>query len=240
VEIKGSGVAGTAPELAPLLRARRLRRDARRRHVGDLQADLHAGDHKSQSMYFYDDGLLLKMTGAMVKPSFDLQVGKDGMSASRRSATSSRSPTSALPSATYVTAAPPMLINVPFTIGSYAAIITKLAFDMGNEIALPESISATDGYGQVQISGRNLTGSFNPQRVTVATKDFISHLEGRHAARPRHRRDRRHGGQPLPDHHAGDDLHGAGRSNEKNVGTYDSKFQAAENTGDDEVSIVFT
>jgi hypothetical protein len=131
VEIKGSGVAGTAPEIAPLLRGAGFAETL----VGGTSATYKPtstqSNHKSQSMYFYDDGLLLKMTGAMIKPSFDLSVGKAGFMSFEATGHFVSITDVALPAATYVTAAPPVLINVPFTIGAYAAIITKLAFDMG-------------------------------------------------------------------------------------------------------------
>jgi hypothetical protein len=128
-------------------------------------------------MYFYDDGLLLKMTGALGKVSFDLSDRQGGTACrSRPPATSSRITDVALPSATFVTARRRMLVNVPFTIGA----TPRSSPSSPSTWATRSPCRKHRRHRRLRPGadlGRNLTGSFNPQRVTVATKNFISHWQ---------------------------------------------------------------
>lgn len=239
-EMKGSGAAGTAPEIAPLLRASGWGETVSAGVSVTYKPVSAQTSHKSSSMYFYDDGLLLKLTGCRGKCSFDFSVGKAAMASFDFTGHFVSLTDAALPSATYDSALPPMLVNVPFTIGGYAAVISKLAFDLGIELSIPENIAATDGYGEIQITGRTPTGSFNPARVTKATKDFIADWQSGAAlaldtgvigATP---------GNRLQTTMPKVTYTEVGRGNQNNIGTYENKFQAAENAGDDEISMVFT
>ncbi len=239
-EMKGSGVAGTAPEIAPLLRASGWAETISAGVSVTYKPVSAQASHKSSTQYFYDDGLLLKMTGCRGKCSFDLSVGKAAMASFEFTGHFVSLTDVALPSAVYDSAVPPMLVNVPFTVGGYAAVISKLAFDLGIELSIPESIAAADGYGEIQITGRLPTGSFNPLRVTKATKDFIADWQSSAALAL---------DSGVIGSVAGNKLQvtmpkityvDIARGNQNNVGTYENKFQAAENAGDDEISMVFT
>jgi hypothetical protein len=238
-EIKGSGSAGVAPEIAPLLRASGWAETI----VGGTSATYKPvsvqTSHKSESMYFFDDGLRLILTGARGKCSFDLQVGKAAMAAFEFTGHFVSITDQALPAATYDSPVPPMLLSVPFAIGGYSAIISKLAFDLGVELSIPENIAAADGYGEIQITGRNPTGSFNPLRVAISAQNFIDKWQTRVAAAL----------DTGVIGTAGNRLQvtmpavtytEAARGNQNNVGTYEMKFAAAESAGDDEISLVFT
>ena len=105
---------------------------------------------------------------------------------------------------------------------------------------MPESMAATDGYGEITIVGRNVTGSFDPARVLKATYDFIGKWQGGNVvaldtgviggtAGNKYQIT-----MPAIAHTE------VGRGNRNNVGTYEMKFAAAESAGDDEVSLAFT
>lgn len=239
-EIKGSGAAGTPPEIAPLLRASGWAETIVALTSVTYKPVSAQTSHKSSSMYFYDDGLLLKMTGGRGKCSFDYAVGKAAMGSFDFTGHFVSITDAALPAAVYDSVVPPMLVNVPFSVGAYAAIISKLAFELGIELSIPDSIAAADGYGEVQITGRTPTGSFNPARVTVATKNFIADWQSGAALAL---------DTGLIGSVAGNRLQvtmpkityaDVARGNQNNVGTYENKFQAAEDAGDDEASMVFT
>jgi hypothetical protein len=239
-EVKGSGAAGTAPEIAPLLRASGWAETVTGGVSVTYKPTSVQASIKSSSIYFYDDGLLLKITGARGKTNFDLAVGSCGYCNWEFTGHFVSVTDVALPAATYDSTAPVPLLNVPFTADSFAAVIAKLAFDLGVEIATSESISATDGYGEVTIVGHNVTGSFDPARVLKATYDFIGKWQGGNVMTL---------DTGLIGGTAGNKYQitmpaithtEVGRGNRNNVGTYEMKFAAAENTGDDEVSIVFT
>jgi len=239
-EMKGSGAAGTPPEIAPLLRGSGWAETISAGVSVTYKPSSTQTVHKSQSMYFYDDGLLLKMTGCRGKCSFDLPVGAAAMASFDFTGHFVSITDVALPAATYDSTVPLPLISVPFTVGAYAAVISKLAFDLGIEVSIPESIAAVDGYGEVQITGRNPTGSFNPLRVTVATKNFINQWQTGAAMALDTGLIGATAGNKLQVTMPAITYTEIGRGNQNNVGTYETKFAAAESAGDDEVSMVFT
>lgn len=71
-ELKSSGAAGTAPELGVLLRGCGLNETIVA--ITSAAYDPLTTAHKSLSIYFYSDGLLYKMLGAVGKFSMDAQI----------------------------------------------------------------------------------------------------------------------------------------------------------------------
>jgi hypothetical protein len=239
-EVKGSGAAGTPPEIAPLLRASGWAETINAGVSVLYKPSSTQSVHKSSSMYFYDDGLLLKLTGARGTCSFDLQTGAAIMCNWEFTGHFVSITDIALPSATYDSTVPPILVSVPFTVGAFAAVISKLAFDMGVELSIPENIAATDGYGEIQITGRNPTGSFNPLRVTVATKNFISEWQSGAALVLTTGDIGATAGNKVKVDMPAITYTEIARGNQNNVGTYENTFEARESAGDDEVTLTFT
>jgi len=79
----------------------------------------------------------------------------------------------AVPSPTYDSTVPAPVIGLGFSVGSYAAVIESLSLNLNNGIAHPADIGSPDGYSQVYITSRDPSGSFNPEHVLIATHDFI-------------------------------------------------------------------
>jgi len=239
-EIKGSGAAGTPPETAPLLRASGWAETIVASTSVTYKPTSVQASIKSSTLYFYDDGLLLKITGARGKTNVDLAVGSVGYLMWEFTGHFVSVTDVALPSATYDSTAPVPLLSVPFQADSYSAVIAKLAFDLGVEVSVPESMAASDGYGEIQITGRAVTGSFDPARVLIATYNFISKWQtGAVVALDTGAIGATAGNiyrvtMPAITHTE------VGRGNQNNIGTYEMKFAAAESTGDDEVSVAFT
>lgn len=239
-EIKGSGAAGTPPEIAPLLRAAGWGETIVASTSVTYKPVSAQSSHKSSSMYFFDDGLRLILTGARGTCNFDFSVGKPAMAEFAFTGHFVSITDQALPTATFDSTVPQMLVNVPFTVGAYAAVISKLMFDLGIELSIPENIAATDGYGEVQITGRLPTGSFDPLRVTVASKNFISDWQSGAALALDTGVIGGTAGNRVQVTMPALTYSDIGRGNRNNVGTYENKFQAAESAGDDEISLVFT
>lgn len=82
-----------------------------------------------------------------------------------------------LASPTYDSAVPVPLVAVPASIGSYSAVISKLEVNLGNQLSMPPSITAPDGFGEIRIVGRDIAGSFDPEATLVATKDWENEWE---------------------------------------------------------------
>lgn len=78
----------------------------------------------------------------------------------------------AVVSPTYDSAVPVGLKGVPLTIGAYSAAVANLELALNNEIAKPKNIVSPDGFGQLEITGRDPSGSFDPLVTLRATKDW--------------------------------------------------------------------
>lgn len=175
MEIKGSGTAGVAPEMDAVLKACGFD-DTVDPGVSITYTPVST-DFESVTIYYYQDGILHKITGARGNVSFNLETGGRGIASFTFTGHDAGTTDTAIASPTYDSTVPPVVISVPFSIGGYSAIINALSADMGNAIATPADISATDGYSEVYITGRDVNGSFDPEMTLVATKDWIGDWE---------------------------------------------------------------
>jgi len=73
VEMKGSGVAGTPPEMADLLEACGMLETVVA--VTSVTYTPASTGHKSATVYYYQDGTLMKLTGCRGSVSFNMEVG---------------------------------------------------------------------------------------------------------------------------------------------------------------------
>lgn len=170
-ELKGSGAAGTAPECGQLLRACGL---AETINAGTSVEYAPASEsHEEGTLYYYEDGSLYKLTGCRGTVSLAANVGEVAKLSFTMTGHVAAPVDAALPAATYVSTAPAPVIGAPFSVGGFAAVISALALDVGNTIATPPSMSAADGYGEVLITDRAVTGSFDPEATSVATQDWV-------------------------------------------------------------------
>lgn len=171
-EVKGSGVAGTAPEIGTLFRACGL---------GEI---INAGVSviykpvsvalESVTCYLYEDGVLYKITGCRGEVGFKLGVGARVMATFKMQGHFSGPTDVALAAPTYEATLPPIWIGAPFQIGGYGPVISKLDFNMGNALSNLPDVSSADGFGEVIIHGRDVKGSFDPQMTTIAARDWVN------------------------------------------------------------------
>ncbi len=171
-EVKGSGAAGTAPELDAMYRACSLGSTV---SAGvSVTYNPVSSSQESVSIYTYLDGILTKLTGCRGNVSHNLETGGKIMASFTMTGHVSNPTDTTIVTPTYDSTVPAPLINVPFAVGSYSAIINALSFDLGSTLSTPPDISAADGYGEVRVTSFAPTGSFDPEVVTVATEDFFS------------------------------------------------------------------
>lgn len=172
VELKGSGAAGTAPEIGPLLQACGMSETV---SAGvSVTYEPESSDHESVTIYYYQDGILHAITGARGNVSFSGEAGGIGKWSFTFTGHDAGVSDASLPTPTYDTTVPPALIGVTFSVGGYAAVINAFQFDMANGLAMPSNITAADGYGEIIITGRDVAGSFDPEAVLVATNPYIA------------------------------------------------------------------
>lgn len=312
-EIKGSGTAGTAPEIGPLLRVCGLD-ETIVASTSVTYAPVSTG-YEDGTLYYYKDGTLRKLMGCVGTYNINLEAGSQGKAeftitghtqcngtATAGTATTITLPStfsavddayngqtievihgtgagqsatitdyvgatkvatvaswsvatpdatsvfkingtvidSALVTPSYDSTAPVPFIQAAFTVGSYSAVISSLSFDMGAEVVMPDDCNSPDGYGTVQIVGRDPAGSFDPEAVLVATNGFEA--------------DWRNGTTMALDTGTIGSTAGnkwriqmpaiyyreIGPGDREKLRTYDIGYAAAESTTDDEISIAFT
>lgn len=171
-EVKGSGAAGTPPEIGALLQACAMLETIVA--VTSVTYVPASTGHKSVTIYLYEDGLRYILTGCRGQVKASLQTG-GVMKLSFTFKGHFAGPTDvALPAPTYDAVVPVPLIGVPFSVDSFSAVISKLDFDLGNTLATPDNIAAPDGYANVQITKRGVTGSFDPEATLVAAYDWVT------------------------------------------------------------------
>jgi len=171
VEMKGSGTAGTPPEYDPLLRSCGF-------GITNVPAtsDTYAPvstSLESCTIYYFQDGVkLYKLTGCRGNVSFSLEAGNI-IKMSFTMTGHSVKPTDVTAGAvTYQSTVPQAIVSGSFAVNSYAGIISAFAFDMGNTVAMPPDINAVDGFADIRITGRDPSGTIDPEEVLVATHDF--------------------------------------------------------------------
>jgi hypothetical protein len=79
----------------------------------------------------------------------------------------------AFPSTTYLSANPPALVSATFLLQAYAAVISKMEIDCGNEVVMRDDVNAATGVGGFLVTGRKPVGSCDPEAPLVAGHDFF-------------------------------------------------------------------
>lgn len=238
VELKGSGTAGTAPELGVLLRACAWGETI----VASTSVTyLPVSDsHESITLYFYRDGKRFIVTGCRGTVTGALSTGETGKLSFSFTGHVAAETDTGIVTPSYDSTVPDALISVPFAVGGYSAVINALNFDMGNALATPPNIAASDGYGETRITARDVSGSFDPEDTSVAANDWIGDFTagnnvvintGVIGATAGNRYQVQFPVAYYRDVSPGD---------RDGVRTLEVSFGAVESSGDDEISIAFT
>lgn len=169
--IKGSGVAGTPPDLAHFLVACGMAETIT--PATSVAYSLASIGHQYITLEYYQDGKRKRMVDAIGNVSGQADAGAFGMLSFTFVGHEDTEIDAAFPSISTDATVPVPYINRPFSIGGYGADISKLAFDLGNDIKKPASVATADGYGQLRIGDRDIAGSFDPLDVLLATHDFV-------------------------------------------------------------------
>lgn len=170
-EVKGSGAAGTAPEIGVLLRGCGLGET-----IVAATSVIYAPVStalESITLYLFEDGKQIIVTGARGNVSFNLEAGNKVMASFTFTGHVAAQTDVALASPTLDSTTPEPYVGGSFTIDGFAGVINALSFDLGNTIATPSSVNAADGYGEIQIVGRDINGSCDPEDELVATQDWV-------------------------------------------------------------------
>jgi len=177
VELAGSGTAGTAPAWGKLMKACGCSETV----VPSTSVTYAPASSSipSMTLAMYMDGVIKKIWGARGTFQLVLEKGKPGLiNFTFTGADFSVTDGALLSGVSYTTVKPPVFLGVSFTYDSYAARIAKLSLDAGNNLTLADDITKSSGHFSALITERDPRISFDPEMVTVATKDFFGQLRG--------------------------------------------------------------
>lgn len=169
-EIKGSGAAGTPPEIGQALRACGL--DETIVASTSVTYQPVSESHESATIYYYEDGRLRKLVGCMGNVTFNAEAGAFGTAQFEFTGHDAGYADASFPAVSYDSTVPVPFINVPFTVDGYGAVINSISLNAGNTISMPGNVRTVDGFGDVRISQRDPNGTIDPEAVTLATKNF--------------------------------------------------------------------
>ena len=236
-EVKGSGAAGTAPELGTLFRGS-AHGEVIDPGVSVIYAPVSAVQ-ESLTIYVYEDGLLTKLLGCRGTCDFTGEAGARLMAAFTFTGHFSGPTDVALVTPTYDSTVPPILIAGNLDLAGYGPIVQAFNFTPGLTVEIPPDLNAADGYSEVLITGRDVNGSINPEQVPVATQDFMADFKagttvaldsGAFGA----------AGNIFQITMPALYYRGLNPGEREGVLMYDLPFGAAEVSGDDEYSLAFT
>lgn len=159
VEVKGSGTAGTAPEVGPLLEACGMGETV----VASTSVTYKpiSSSHDSVTIYWYEGGRKLhKLTGARGTMSVRCEAGGLAVLVFEFVGHYTDPTDQSQPAPTYNSTTPKAALNMAISLGGVtAAIARSWEVSLNNTIVMPPSLAAADGYGEVQISQRDVAGS---------------------------------------------------------------------------------
>jgi hypothetical protein len=243
-ELKGPGAAFSAtvrPEIDALLRACAL--GATIVTTVGLETASYApvsSALESVTIYLYRDGKRFIVTGCRGTVELALETGNKGLARFTVTGHVAAEADVALATPTFDATKPPAVKGGTFTIGAYAAVVSALNVNLNNQVATPPSISAADGFAEIRITGRDVAGSFDPEDVLVATYPFIANWKAGATAAiatgvigdtqyNRYQFD-----LPAVYHRE------LAPGDRDGIRTLETPFGAAESSGDDEVTLLFT
>lgn len=171
-ELKGSGTAGTAPEIGPLFRACNFTETIAAGASVSYDPNSLQSTAESITIWVYIDGICHKVTGCRGTFDMELKAGEYGKIKWEFTGLYQGPVDLALATGTFNQTIPARFLSAQFALDSYAGIIENCKISIGNEITKRVSANAITGILEYFIKQRNVTGNVDPEMVLVATKDF--------------------------------------------------------------------
>ncbi len=178
-EVKGSGAAGTVPELDPLLKACGMGATI----VASTSVTYAPASTSISSctLWWYESvggaNVLHKMTGcrgtcALTFKAGDIVVARFDMVGKPTTVTDVSTP-----SPTYSSVVPIGIRNLSTTLNAVAnLVIQNFSLSLNNSIDVPDSVIDTNGFGNIVITKRDVQLMLQKHAEPVATIDSFAHL----------------------------------------------------------------
>lgn len=177
VELAGSGAAGTAPAYGPVLKACGLSETV----VASTSVTYApvSSSFSSVTLYFHNDGIRHKVTGARGTFTLNAEVGQIPTISFTLTGIYNAPTDTATPTPTYANQADPLIFKngntSNFSIFSYSGCLQSLSFDVANEIVYRELVGCTK---ETLITNRAPSGDVVIEAPTIAAKDFFAIANG--------------------------------------------------------------
>jgi hypothetical protein len=173
-EVKGSGAAGTAPEIGPLLRACGMKQTINAGTSVVYTLVSLSADFKSVSMHIYKENLKHVMLGCMGSVRFEYNVGQEAMAHFTMQGLYATPTDAAIPDSgvVYDTTIPPLCLGTSLALDTFNPVATALEIDMANAVARRMDLAAATGVKGIIIPNRVPVGSLDPEVVAEGTHAF--------------------------------------------------------------------
>lgn len=174
-ELKGSGAAGTAADWDPIFQCAGID-ETTSAGVSNTYAFISSGI-PSGKMQYYQDGFLHTMTGCRTTSlSLNFPVSSQGGVITATATIVGH--ISAEANATLVSPTVDGTVGLPFkgatfAIGGYSPIISTLTVDLGIKSVMQPNPNSADGYGEILVTGRKVTGTFDPAATLTTARDWL-------------------------------------------------------------------
>jgi hypothetical protein len=123
----------------------------------------------------YEDGVRKLLKGCRGKVKFAFKSGEPVLlDFDFQGVEAGVSDTAFLAGISYETTKPPVFLNAQFLVDDYSAKIGEMDIDIANVLAARDDVNDPQGILSFAVTGRNVSGSFNPEIVLCATHDFHS------------------------------------------------------------------
>lgn len=238
VPIAGSGTAGTAPEFGDLLRACGLD-ETITASTSVSYAPVSSGI-ESCTIKFYEDGTLYALTGCRGNLSMAAEAGKHGVLSFNMIGHMAGPTDAAIIEGVFSTVIPPVMVGATFVIDSYAGVVSNLTMDLQNQVSMPPSVNAADGYAAIRITGRDVVGTIDPEMEPVATEDWVGNWRSGAAMAVATGSIGGTAGNRWALSHPAVSYREVSRGDRDGIRTVDLTYGAAESSGDDEATLLFT
>jgi len=175
--LSGSGTAATPPAWSDAIRAcgmdEAITTTVTYTPVSTVTV---GGDGGSATVGLYYDGMLYRIHGARGNFRLILPSGEPGKIAFNFRGVYNEPTDTALLAPTYYTTVPPAIVSGSMTLDSQALRYKSLEFDMGNQLADRPDPSLAAGAYSVCITGREPSGTINPEMLAAGTYNFFNKM----------------------------------------------------------------
>lgn len=176
-EVKGSGSAGTAPEIDPLLLACGM--------VDTIVASTSCtyaptsitANMKSCTIYHEYDGNVQKLTGCYGTVNFSIKSGSIVTAKFTFVGHIESRVAGALGTPTFNATVPVAAMNLAgFVLGAYSPVAQQFTLDVGAKVETPANLGAADGYGPLMISERESKGTIELESDLLSSINFFTDI----------------------------------------------------------------